>query len=673
MKEPFNPQEWLNKPSVNSEQRSVGSGNPSNPSNNSNVSNLSNPSSGLPSPVSGPPSPSEVDTIITRIEAELTDITTSYTDWLNVGFAFAHEFGEAGRSFYHRVSRFYPGYTKADTDKQYDQCLRSQGHGITISTFFYLAKQAGVEVRGRGDDGVMGRHGEGMRESGSEGERARWDDGTMERENRKNEDNDQMAVGSGDNFTPSSNHSFIPSSPHPLVPSSPRSLVPSEEEDPSEEVLPTLPDDIFEQLPRFFREAVTLAVSKEERDILFLGALATVSACLSQFSGIYDGRKVYPNLYFYLTAKASAGKGRLILCRNLVNLIHWQKRKESQQAEQQYEMEMREFNAVKSKDFDSPKPEKPRVKMLFIPANNSTTGFFQILSDNDGHGLIFETEGDTIAQAFKTDYGNFSDGFRKAFHHESISYYRRTDREYVEIDCPCVSTVISSTLGQMLNLIPSVENGLASRFMFYFMNLQPVWKDVFANNSDKVLEEHFNNLGREFYSLYNNLKENEGMEFSLSQQQQEAFNVFFTQVQDKYLLLKGMDYISIIRRLGLIAYRIMMVLTAMRIPDTGDFSVKQECSEEDFHSTLLIIKTLVRHASHVFSQLPEEVKPEKRLNRKEKFLEALPEKFTRKEFVLLARSLEIAERTADKYVAAFCDKGLLLREQPNIYSKITDQ
>lgn len=623
MKEPFNPQDWLNKP-VNSDQYSVGSGDNLVPSSHRPL---------VPSDIY-----SEVDTVITRIEAAFTDITTNYSDWLNVGFAFAHEFGEAGRGFFQRVSRFYSGFTLEACNKQFDQCLQSTGHGITIKTFFHMAKAAGIDVNTQGARSMeQGGKNSGQGAVGS----------------------DQWSVGSGSGYSPSVNQSFNPQEP--------------DEDSSPEEILPTLPDVIFEQLPRFFQQVVALAAFKEERDVLLLGALATVSACLSQFSGVYDGRRVNPNLYFYLTAKASAGKGRLILCRNLVNLIHWEKRKESHQAEQLYEIEMREFNAIKSKDFDSPKPEKPRVKMLFIPANNSTTGFFQILSDNDGHGLIFETEGDTIAQAFKTDYGNFSDGFRKAFHHESISYYRRTDREYVEIDCPCVSTVISSTLGQMLNLIPSVENGLASRFMFYFMNIQPVWKDVFAGNSDKVLEEHFNNLGREFYALYNNMKEKEEMEFRLSQQQQDAFNVFFTQIQDKYLLLKGMDYISIIRRLGLIAYRIMMVLTAMRIPETGDFSVTQECSEADFHSTLLIIKTLVRHASHVFSQLPEEVKPEKRPNKKEKFLEELPEKFTRKEFVVLAKSLEIAERTADKYIAAFCDKGLLLREQPNIYTKITDQ
>ena len=80
----------------------------------------------------------------------------------------------------------------------------------------------------------------------------------------------------------------------------------------------------------------------------------------------------------------------------------------------QYEIEMREYNLNKMKDFSLEKPQKPAERMLFIPANNSTTGVFQLLSDNEGKGLIFETEGDTLAQAFKSDYGNYSDGFRKA-------------------------------------------------------------------------------------------------------------------------------------------------------------------------------------------------------------------------------------------------------------------
>jgi len=75
-------------------------------------------------------------------------------------------------------------------------------------------------------------------------------------------------------------------------------------------------------------------------------------------------------------------------------------------------------------------PQEPPLKTLLIPANSSATSVYQVLNDNQGVGLMFETEGDTLANTFKSDYGNFSDGFRKAFHHEMISYTRRKDREF---------------------------------------------------------------------------------------------------------------------------------------------------------------------------------------------------------------------------------------------------
>src|SRR5690606_14575639 len=110
---------------------------------------------------------------------------------------------------------------------------------------------------------------------------------------------------------------------------------------------------------------------------------------------------------------------------------------------------------------------------------------FQLLADNGGQGLILETEGDTLAQTFKTDYGNYSDGFRKAFHHETISYFRRTDREYVDIENPKVSAALSGTPSQVGSLIHTCENGLFSRFMFYCLNTKGVWKNVFARNAGR--------------------------------------------------------------------------------------------------------------------------------------------------------------------------------------------
>lgn len=80
---------------------------------------------------------------------------------------------------------------------------------------------------------------------------------------------------------------------------------------------------------------------------------------------------------------------------------------------------------------------------------------------------MFETEGDILASTFGQDFGDVSDGLRKAFHHESISYLRRSQREHINIKKPRLSTVISGTLYQVVNLMSSVENGLFSRFLFY--------------------------------------------------------------------------------------------------------------------------------------------------------------------------------------------------------------
>ena len=110
-------------------------------------------------------------------------------------------------------------------------------------------------------------------------------------------------------------------------------------------------------------------------------------------------------------------------------------------------------------------------KTLIIPANSSASSLISILHDNDGIGLLFETEGDTLSQTLKSEHGNYSDLLRKAFHHETISMSRRKDREYLEIDNPRVSVVLAGTPEQVRHLIPDAENGLLSRFIFYFILL----------------------------------------------------------------------------------------------------------------------------------------------------------------------------------------------------------
>ncbi|HEY3369991.1 MAG TPA: DUF3987 domain-containing protein [Prolixibacteraceae bacterium] len=653
MKHKFNPHDWLpTNEGAEPQPTNHQSANPPiiQPSNHRTIQSSNPPGSNIST---------DIDLVISRIESAQTDLTASYSDWLNIGFALADELGEGGRDYFHRISRFYHRYSLTDCNKQYDQCLGSKGHGITIKTLFHLAKQAGVGAA------VFNRNLESDDSTGAAVFNRNLESDNITGAavfNRNLESDDSMGAAV---FNRNLNHE--PENEDGKNENRERGM--EQDAVKNRSSLPTLPDEIFPTLPEFLQRVVDRAESNEERDILLLGALGALSACLHKLSGIYDGNQVYPNLYLFITAQASAGKGRLNHCKRLVLPIHWELRKQTHLLKQDYEMALREYNLQKSKGGDLDKPVKPPELMLIIPANSSATGFFQLLAENKGSGLIFETEGDTLAQALKSDYGNYSDGLRKGAHHEMISYSRRADREYVEIEEPCISAVMSGTPKQVCAVIPNAENGLFSRFIFYHMNIRPFWKDVFSANKNKGLKEYFNSLGQEFFTLYKALNENPDIEFRLSEEQQIQFNAFFTQIQERYLMLQGMDYMATIRRLGLIAFRLGMIFTALRINETGDFSERQFCSEADFQSVLSMIRILVRHSSHVFSELPVDIQTARPKDKKEQFLDQLPEKFTHQEFIDLAKSMAIPERSAELFISTFCNKGWVIRERKGFYIK----
>lgn len=89
----------------------------------------------------------EIEIITCRIEDARLDLTCNYHDWLIIGFALSDEMGEAGRSYFHRLSCFHPKYKPAECDQQYDRCMKRGRRGISIRSFYYLAQQAGVNIK----------------------------------------------------------------------------------------------------------------------------------------------------------------------------------------------------------------------------------------------------------------------------------------------------------------------------------------------------------------------------------------------------------------------------------------------------------------------------------------------------------------------------------------------
>lgn len=440
--------------------------------------------------------------------------------------------------------------------------------------------------------------------------------------------------------------------------------------------LPTFSGQVYDNLPGFLQEVAEVGDTPQETDAIILCAIATTSSCLSSLHGQYGGVIVYPNLFYFLTARAASGKGRLELCRYLVRPIHRRMRDSYNQAMAKYRSDLAKWKAA-SKRTRGEAPSKPPQTMLIIPANTSATAVYQIMNDNGGKGLIFETEGDTMVNAFESDFGNYSDGFRKAFHHEPISYHRRGNNEDVEIEIPQLSAVLTGTPKQIVSLIKSAENGLFSRFILYRLESELKWKDVIGEHASESLDDKFKALGDRFISFYDTLIQTGTIRFIVTSKQCSRFNDYFSRLQNEYYKIFNDDIIASVRRLGLILYRIAMILSALRLMDSEEITNEIVCQDVDFDSALTISRILAVHMAKVFDELTSgDQSRSKSLAKSAKrqfFYEALPEEFNRQGYLDAANRTNTPPSTAEKWLHAFCNDGLVERTEHGRYVKTRQQ
>jgi len=542
---------------------------------------------------------SDVEIIISRIEESKIDITASYNDWLNIGFAFADEFGENGRNYFHKISQFYPDYSEKNANNQFNECLKSNGKGINIKTFYFIAKQAGINISVS-----------------------------------KSKDNETILIEKKIFNTP-----YIPVS-------------------------------VYHHLPEILKESTNMFKDNTEKDVFLIGAISVLSACLPNIQGIYFEEPVSTHLYSFITAPAGSGKGKLKWAKYFGLKIHKTIVEKSKLYKQEYDKEIEDYNNLnKNLRKDTERPIEPKHKMFFIPANSSSSAFIQALSDNDFKGLVFENEADTLSNTLKQDWGNFSDVLRKAFHHESTNMFRRKDNEYIEIDDPHLAIVLSGTPKQISNMIPDVENGLFSRFLYYAFEDSSDFKNPFISYQDVNYVDFFNKQGQSIFDLYQNLISlNDKIIFSLTNEQANIFTSKFKTLFKRNKLFLGNDFNANSRRLGLITFRIAMILSALSIIETGDISKTLLCSDTDFNTAISIATTLEKHAIAVFKNLPNNNLKGAKL----KFFENLPLNFNRQEYLKIANNLNIKEKTAEKYISLFCQEKLF-NHQHNKYSKIINK
>lgn len=397
-------------------------------------------------------------------------------------------------------------------------------------------------------------------------------------------------------------------------------------------------------LPCVLRDMLSLAPSDSQRDILLLASLTSISSIMPKISFRYgnNGKTYYANLQTFIMAAAASGKGIASLARDLVD-------------------------------------KADRETQFLLPGDSSYPAFFQQLTEQNGRGLLFETEGSVITDTWRSAARSYNTALRQAAEHETISR-ARVGKETLYIAMPQLSTLITGTFDQFHAFIPSVQNGFFSRQLIYVCRSQVGFQSsvfrALAQDFDPVVDTTLarcQNTMKAMFVALNRRKTDR--QFCLTAEQIKKMASYFEQEYAPLVNDLGPAFHASVVRMGITCARIMMILATLRAHDEGRLMAEETltASEADFDAALLICGKLLLHAADAFTQIhgdTEQTVPESRSSvQRTTFFAQLPEEFTKDDMNKLCTQSGIIQRTAEYWLARWIEDGTLTKPAYGVYRK----
>lgn len=87
-----------------------------------------------------------VSELVAQAVASGANLAENYDEYRDLGFALASGFGEDGRQYFHALCSISEKYRPTHTDRQYNICLKRPNSGITVGTFYWMLKNAGIKL-----------------------------------------------------------------------------------------------------------------------------------------------------------------------------------------------------------------------------------------------------------------------------------------------------------------------------------------------------------------------------------------------------------------------------------------------------------------------------------------------------------------------------------------------
>lgn len=430
-----------------------------------------------------------------------------------------------------------------------------------------------------------------------------------------------------------------------------------------------LPNSVYQDIPEILKIICNQFTDPRDRDLVCLSAITVMSSFFPKVKGIYDGANVGCNLYLFVSAPASAGKGVMTWGRKLGGKIQKHLLEKYTNDLVRYEAELLIYEMRKSDNPHVQKPPPPERQSMFIPANSSVSKVIQFLGANRDFGIIFETEGDVLTNTLNNEWGDFSTVLRQAFHHETISLSRRAKDEFIEIDGGHLSVLLTGTPNQANGLFKSVENGFFSRFIYYEFSPEVKWKNKFGCK-ETCLEDAFNELADIMLQYWKLQEVSSITKIYMSPPQVSQINAYFENKLRDFYSEFGDPIAANVKRACLVFYRMAMIFAILRwLEENEKMPVELEISDADFNCAFAIVDTLFYHLQKVYFRIENAANTAK-LNMKQKMLfEALPTEFTRASYDSIAESLKIKYKTAERHLGKFISNELIERYEQGKYRR----
>ena len=463
--------------------------------------------------------------------------------------------------------------------------------------------------------------------------------------------------------------------------------------------LPSFPDYRW---PAFLQGIIDCGNSPAQRDILLLGAATVLGSTLNKLVSFCVRTKTQVSLSASVRHRASRFRQGCTDLGTPSGRTHTQRAAGHLPGKiKTYRMEKTKWDTLGKEKVNTPEPEQPQLKMLLIAGDNTGTGIQENLMDSGGVGLICETEADTVSTAIGGDHGHWSDLLRKCFDHDRLAYNRRTNHEYRECNVTFLCVLLSGTPAQIKPLIPSAENGLFSRQLFYYMPAIEEWEDQF-NEADTDYDSRFLEWGAQWKEVLNAITASvSNINMKLTHEQKEIFNFHFARVFGRASAIHGNQMKSAVTRIAINIFRIISIIALLRsleslLPGgersgepqenivrtllncpglTPSAHIPQEniadgivpqfnlsIRTDDFYAVLALVEPLYRHACHILSLLPAGTPTAPSANMTpETLFDCLPLRFTRNEAIDKGEQVGVPAGSVDSLLKRMTERGQLVK------------